>query len=64
MAPPRHQSPPHGPRATGLQTRISGIRSGVIASVAALIVVMIFIIQNVHAVFTASSALTCAYRWP
>jgi putative membrane protein len=33
-----------------LQTRISGMRTGLIAAVAGLIIVMIFIIQNAHAV--------------
>jgi len=33
-----------------LHTRISGMRTGLIAGFAALIVVMIFIIQNTHAV--------------
>ena len=33
-----------------LHTRISGMRTGLITGVAALIVVMIFIIQNTHAV--------------
>jgi putative membrane protein len=38
-----------GPRRRRLQTRIRGIRTGLIAGVAALIVVMISIIQNAHA---------------
>jgi lipopolysaccharide assembly protein A len=46
-APPPPPSPVPRPR---LHTRISGIRTGLIAGVAALIVVMIFIIQNAHAV--------------
>ncbi|MGB6454391.1 MAG: lipopolysaccharide assembly protein LapA domain-containing protein [Streptosporangiaceae bacterium] len=33
-----------------LQTRISGMRTGLIAAVAGLIIVMIFIVQNAHAV--------------
>jgi len=47
-APPPQSAP--RPRRRRLQTRISGIRTGLIAGVAALIVVMIFIIQNAHAV--------------
>jgi lipopolysaccharide assembly protein A len=46
-APPPPPSPVPRPR---LHTRISGMRTGLIAGVAALIVVMIFIIQNAHAV--------------
>jgi uncharacterized integral membrane protein len=38
------------PRAGRLHTRISGLRTGLIAGFAILIVVMIFIIQNTHAV--------------
>jgi lipopolysaccharide assembly protein A len=45
-APPGPQTPQR--RRPG--TRISGIRTGLIAGVAALAVVMIFIIQNTHAV--------------
>ena len=45
--PPPPPSPVPRPR---LHTRISGIRTGLITGVAALIVVMIFIIQNAHAV--------------
>jgi len=44
--PPPPPSPAPRPR---LHTRISGMRTGLIAGVAALIVVMIFIIQNAHA---------------
>jgi lipopolysaccharide assembly protein A len=44
--PPAPQSPPRRP--TG--TRISGLRTGLIAGTAILIVVLIFIIQNAHAV--------------
>ena len=40
------QSPPRRPA----RTRISGLRTGLIASIAILIVVLIFIIQNAHAV--------------
>ena len=46
-APPPPPSPVPRPR---LHTRISGMRTGLITGVAALIVVMIFIIQNAHAV--------------
>ena len=46
--PPAPQAPP--PRSRRLHTRISGMRTGLIAGFAALIVVMIFIIQNPHAV--------------
>jgi lipopolysaccharide assembly protein A len=46
---PPPQSAPRPRRRRRLQTRISGIRTGLIAGVAALIVVMIFIIQNAHA---------------
>ena len=41
---------PQAPRAGRLHTRISGLRTGLIAGFAVLIVVMIFIIQNTHAV--------------
>jgi lipopolysaccharide assembly protein A len=41
---------PQAPRRGRLHTRISGIRTGLIAGIAALIVVMIFIIQNARAV--------------
>ena len=47
-APPPQSAPRPRPRRR-LQTRISGIRTGLIAGVAALIVVMIFIIQNARA---------------
>jgi lipopolysaccharide assembly protein A len=46
---PPPQSAPQAPRRR-LHTRISGLRTGLIAGLAALIVVMIFIIQNAHAV--------------
>jgi lipopolysaccharide assembly protein A len=46
---PPPQSAPRPRRRRRLQTRISGIRTGLIVGVAALIVVMIFIIQNAHA---------------
>ena len=45
--------PPGTPRPAGAgrtHTRISGMRTGLIAGFAGLIVVMIFIIQNAHAV--------------
>jgi putative membrane protein len=48
------RSPPHAPpappvpKARRLSTRISGIRTGLIAAAVALTVVMIFIIQNAH----------------
>ena len=45
--PPPPPSPVPRPR---LHTRISGMRTGLITGFAALIVVMIFIIQNTHAV--------------
>jgi lipopolysaccharide assembly protein A len=41
---------PQAPRPRRLHTRISGMRTGLIAGFAALIVVVIFIIQNPHAV--------------
>ena len=44
--PPAPQAPPERPA----RTRISGLRTGLITGVAALIVVIIFIIQNAHAV--------------
>ena len=46
------RSPPaaHPPRRGRVHTRISGMRTGLIAGVAILIVVLIFIIQNTHAV--------------
>ena len=45
--------PPAAPPSAGvprMRTRISGIRTGLIAGLVGLIVVMIFIIQNAHAV--------------
>jgi lipopolysaccharide assembly protein A len=48
-APPPPAAPP-APRAGRLHTRISGLRTGLIAGFAILIVLMIFIIQNTHAV--------------
>ena len=44
--PPARQAPPR----EGLRTRISGMRTGLITGFAALIVVVIFLIQNPHAV--------------
>ena len=41
---------PQVPRRRRTHTRISGLRTGLIAGFAILIVVMIFIIQNTHAV--------------
>jgi lipopolysaccharide assembly protein A len=46
--PPPAQPPP--PRRRSAHTRISGLRTGLIAGVLVLIVVLIFIIQNTHAV--------------
>jgi uncharacterized integral membrane protein len=42
--------PPPAPQRRRAHTRISGLRTGLIAGVLALIVVLIFIIQNAHAV--------------
>ena len=51
MAPARHPRPRRRrPSAGGTHTRISGLRTGLIAGFAILTVVMIFIIQNAHAV--------------
>jgi len=41
---------PSAPRRGRMHTRISGMRTGLIAGVALLIVMLIFIIQNAHAV--------------
>jgi lipopolysaccharide assembly protein A len=50
-APPPPQPPAAPPRRRrSAHTRISGLRTGLIAGVLVLIVVMIFIIQNTHAV--------------
>jgi lipopolysaccharide assembly protein A len=43
-------APPRPARTGRTHTRISGVRAGLIAGFAGLIVVMIFIIQNAHAV--------------
>ena len=51
MAPRRRAGPrPAAPRRRGLHTRISGVRTALIVGIVALIVVLIFIIQNAHAV--------------
>ena len=47
---PQPAAAPLPARAGRMHTRISGIRTGLIASFVGLIVVMIFIIQNAHAV--------------
>jgi uncharacterized integral membrane protein len=43
-------APPSAPQPERSHTRISGLRTGLIAGFAILIVVVIFIIQNTHAV--------------
>jgi lipopolysaccharide assembly protein A len=48
LAPPAPQDEPPAPQDERLSTRISSMRTGLIAA-AALTVVMIFIIQNAHA---------------
>jgi uncharacterized integral membrane protein len=51
-APPPPAPPPPAPQPPGrgqLQTRTSGMRAGLIAGFAALVVAVIFIIQNAHA---------------
>jgi lipopolysaccharide assembly protein A len=47
---PQPQAAPRPARAGRAPTRISAMRTGLIAGVVGLIVVMIFIIQNAHAV--------------
>jgi putative membrane protein len=47
---PRLPPAPSPPKAGRMRTRISGMRTSLIAGFAVLIVVMIFIIQNGHAV--------------
>jgi lipopolysaccharide assembly protein A len=47
---PQPPAAPRPARPRRLHTRISGLRAGLIAGFAGLIVVMIFIIQNAHAV--------------
>jgi lipopolysaccharide assembly protein A len=49
-ASPQPAVAPRPARAGRMHTRISGMRAGLIAGFAGLIVVMIFIIQNAHAV--------------
>jgi putative membrane protein len=49
-APPSPPSAPQAPARKPTHTRISGARTGLIASIAILVVVLIFIIQNAHAV--------------
>jgi len=46
---PQLPAAPSPPKAGLMHTRISGMRTSLIAAVAGLIVVMIFIIQNTHA---------------
>jgi uncharacterized integral membrane protein len=46
---PQLPAAPSLPKAYGMHTRISGMRTSLIAAVAGLIVAMIFIIQDVHA---------------
>ncbi len=48
-APPLPPAPPAPPQRPA-RTRISGLRTGLITGVVALIVVIIFIVQNAHAV--------------
>ena len=47
---PQLPAAPSPPKASRMHTRISGMRTSLIAGAAGLIVVMIFIIQNPHAV--------------
>jgi putative membrane protein len=47
---PQPPTPPPHATAPRMRTRISGIRTGLIVGIIGLIVVMIFIIQNAHAV--------------
>jgi putative membrane protein len=49
-ASPQPPAPPRPARTGRMHTRISSMRAGLIAGFAGLIVVMIFIIQNAHAV--------------
>jgi len=46
---PQLPAAPSLPNADGMHTRISGMRTSLIAAAVGLIVVMIFIIQNAHA---------------
>jgi len=48
--PPAPSPPPPGATRRAAHTRISGMRTGMIMAFVALIVVVIFIIQNAHAV--------------
>ena len=54
---------PRVPRRRRLHTRTSGIPTALIAA-AALIVVLIFIIQDVHAVNISFLGAHCGCRWP
>jgi lipopolysaccharide assembly protein A len=47
---PPSQPAQAAPRRRGMRTRISGVHAALIAGIVALIVVLIFIIQNAHAV--------------
>jgi putative membrane protein len=47
---PQMPAAPSAPKASRMHTRISGMRTSLIAAAAGLIVVMIFIIQNARAV--------------
>ena len=52
---PSGSAPPRGPaqaapRRRGMSTRISGVRTALIVGIVVLIVVLIFVIQNAHAV--------------
>ena len=47
---PQMPAAPSPPSAARMHTRISGMRTSLIAATAGLVVVMIFIIQNAHAV--------------
>ena len=49
-APPPRQPAHAAPRRRRMSTRISGMRTALIAGVVALVVVLIFVIQNAHAV--------------
>ena len=49
-SPPPSAAPARALKTGRMHTRISGMRTGLIAGVAGLIVVMIFIVQNAHAV--------------
>ena len=49
-APPPRPRAKSAPRRRGMSTRISGVRVALIVGIVALILVLIFIIQNAHAV--------------